>query len=111
MERRRTRRIASVHPVTIDFPEGDNPLADGPSAQTLDISLCGAAVEITSSSPFSIPVGRELFLTITLGEKAISALGRVVYERPRGERQAVVGVCFIELSPDDRHALLDSVGE
>ena len=100
MERRRTKRVESVKPVTIEFPDSDDWLAF-----TLNLSQAGAAVEIMSSDPFSIPVDRELLLTIDLGEKVVPARGRVIYQRQKDERQVVVGVLFTEILPDDRQAI------
>ena len=111
MEKRGAKRKDAIKPVGIDFPDEDDPPAGIQHGRTLNISRGGAEVEIRSSAPFSIPIGRELRLTMPLRGRAIPVRGRVVHRRRANERQVVVGVAFAELLPNDRRALAASLGE
>ena len=103
MERRRSKRKVSVN---LAFPDHDNQLSGVQLARTLNISASGAAVEVTSSDRFFIPVGKELVLSIALGDESVSVHGRVVHERRKSDRHVIVGVRFVKLSPDDQKTLL-----
>ena len=73
----------------------------------LNISGGGMAIKISSAAPFSIPVGRELLLAITLGETAIAASGRVVHQKQVSACEVIVGVLLTELLPGARQAIAD----
>ena len=110
MERRRTERVESVNLVSIESEDEENRLTSGHLARTLDLSTGGAKVEITSAEPFSVPVGEELFFTMTLGEKVVPARGRVVYARRESEQKTILGIAFTELAPEDRQAIRKFIG-
>jgi len=111
VERRRSKRVDSIKPLGVDFPDEDDRPAGIKYGRALNIGRGGAEVEIRSSTPFSIPVGRELRLTIPFGGKAIPVRGRVVHGRQTDERQVVVGVLFTEILPDDRRTIADFIRE
>ena len=105
MERRQSKRVITVNPVRIQFTEGDNPLANGQSAHTINMSRGGAAIEISSPTPFTITVGREVLLKIALAKEVIAVRGRVIHDKQLSAREVVVGILFTEMLPRDRQAL------
>jgi hypothetical protein len=67
-------------------------------AHSCDISMGG--VGLTIAYPY--PVGARVFIEIAAGSFNISAVGMVVYIRPKGEKQYRVGIQFLVVPPNDR---------
>ena len=109
MERRQHKRVESINFVTIKSPDGEDTVSNAQVARTLNLTPAGAKIEVTSSAPFSISVGRGLLLTIALGEKIITVRGRVVHEKQVGARKVIVGVFFAEILPDARQVIADFI--
>lgn len=107
MEKRRVRRIESVNFVSIEVPDEHNQLTSAHMARTLDLSPAGAKVEITSSVPFTIPIGDKLLFTIALGDSVVALRGRIVGKKQKSERQVVLGIEFLNPLPDDRRTISD----
>ena len=95
--------------VSVELPEEHNQLTSAHMARTLDISAAGAKVEVTSSVPFSIPVGEELLFTIALGESTVALEGRIVHMQQENERQILLGIEFTSVPEDDRRTIRDFI--
>lgn len=105
MDKRRVKRVDSVNFVSIEMPDEHNQLTNAHMARTVDLSPAGAKVEITSSVPFSIPIGDKLMFTIALGEDVVVLRGRIVGKKQTSERQVLLGIEFLNPLADDRRAI------
>ena len=103
-ERRRFPRFPLENDLTLRRSGGDGP---GVPAHTLDISAGGCRV--VSEAPLA--AGTEVELVISLGDRPIRALGRVVYEQPLRSARFQAGVEFLRLDPENRETLANLLRE
>ncbi len=101
-EKRLYPRVRSENPVHVKAL-GPSAL-EGP-AKTRVLGLGGCSFTATES----VGEGTVVELMIALGDRYITAVGRVVYEIAHGPEAFEVGVKFLRISPEDRLALEGAV--
>ena len=100
--RRQNPRIQSVNEVRITDAITD---LEKRSMTTLELGTGGCL--LNSSRPLGI--GRVMVMSITLEEKPVKAIGKVLYEYPTKEGSISSGVEFIYVDTDDNEALTQFV--
>ena len=98
-EKRRYPRLRAERPVHVKLLA---PQERESSAKTGSLGPGGCSFVNRESVGTGSPV--ELLISVK-PRKVITARGRVVYERPMGERAFEVGVEFTSITPGDREAL------
>lgn len=97
IERRRHPRVEVSHPV-LYFPD----IYPRPRvATTVDLSLGGTRIE----TPYSLLFGEDLGISIAIYPEVIKCRGKVVHVFQSGDERLRAGVCFEEMSTQDRQYL------
>jgi len=103
-ERRRFPRFHLEHALVLKVAGNGGPAVP---AHTLDIGAGGCRLVLDAS----IGAGSEIEVAITVADRVIRALGRVVYELPLRSARFQAGVEFLRLDPEDRAALADLLSD
>jgi hypothetical protein len=92
----RLRTERAVHVKMLEQQERESSAKTG--------SLGAGGCSFVNREPFGTGSDVELLISVK-PRKVITARGRVVYERPMGDRAFEVGVEFTSIAPGDREAL------